>query len=410
MNVNKSWNSIGEEIRCAVEDALRTGDFRDLGDTFSNTVKDVKVKVEKTVSNGKKETQNYTAKWEEATRARKRAKAQQEQAEKEKAVAVQKVRAPFVKKGSVSGILYQVFGGIGTGITSILSAISAGLLMGGGGNIAKGLAVSSLILLGGSVTMLWSGIRKRRCLKRALKYWELAGHNHYINIEDLALHTGKKKQFVRKDLRKMLDAGFYPEGHLDKQESCLMLDDNIYREYLNLEKQRKAQEKEQKANALKEAMRPKKDEQTVELENMIAEGQACIKKLREMNDNIAGEEISAKLFKLENLSKEIFEGVKEHPEQMPQMQKFMNYYLPTTLKLVGAYEEFDEVSAPGAEIKEAKQEIEKTLDSINSAFEELLNRMFRSTAYDVTTDAQVLQTMLAKEGLTRQREFETVRR
>ena len=62
MNVNKSWNSIGEEIRCAVEDALRTGDFRDLGDTFSNTVKDVKVKVEKTVSNGKKETQNYTAK------------------------------------------------------------------------------------------------------------------------------------------------------------------------------------------------------------------------------------------------------------------------------------------------------------------------------------------------------------
>ena len=59
---------------------------------------------------------------------------------------------------------------------------------------------------------------------------------------------------------------------------------------------------------------------------------------------------------------------------------------------------------------ELKQEIEKTLDSINSAFEELLNRMFRSTAFDVTTDAQVLQTMLAKEGLTRQREFETVRR
>ena len=82
------------------------------------------------------------------------------------------------------------------------------------------------------------------------------------------------------------------------------------------------------------------------------------------------------------------------------MHKFMNYYLPTSLKLVSAYEEFDDLSSQGEEILEAKQEIEKTLDTINSAFEELLNRMFREAAYDVTTDAQVLQTMLAKEGLT----------
>ena len=121
-----------------------------------------------------------------------------------------------------------------------------------------------------------------------------------------------------------------------------------------------------------------------------------------MNDNIPGEEISAKLFRLENLLKEIFEGLKEHPEQRHQMRKFMDYYLPTTLKLVEAYEEFDELSAQGQEIREAKAEIEKTLDTINSAFEELLNRMFRATAYDVTTDAQVLQTMLAKEGLAGQ--------
>ena len=127
-----------------------------------------------------------------------------------------------------------------------------------------------------------------------------------------------------------------------------------------------------------------------------------------MNDNIPGEEISAKLFRLENLLKEIFEGLREHPEQLPQMRKFMNYYLPTTLKLVSAYEEFDDLSAQGEEIAEAKAEIEKTLDSINSAFEELLNRMFRDTAFDVTADAQVLQTMLAKEGLTKQKEFVNV--
>ena len=72
---------------------------------------------------------------------------------------------------------------------------------------------------------------------------------------------------------------------------------------------------------------------------------------------------------------------------------------------MGAYEEFDDLSSQSAEILEAKAEIEKTLDTINSAFEELLNRMFRETAYDVTTDAQVLQTMLAKEGLAGQSVF-----
>ena len=129
-----------------------------------------------------------------------------------------------------------------------------------------------------------------------------------------------------------------------------------------------------------------------------------------MNDSIEGEVISAKLFQLENLLKEIFDRIKEHPEQMSQMQKFMNYYLPTTLKLVQAYSEFDSISAPGEDIISAKAEIEKTLDTINKAFVELLNNLFRDSVFDVTTDAQVLQTMLAKEGLTRDMEFEKVPR
>ncbi len=209
-----------------------------------------------------------------------------------------------------------------------------------------------------------------------------------------------------------------------------MLDDKIYKEYLSLENQRRVQEQEQKQQEKERRRQEKKagkksggskdETQTQqeafdaagpeadggELDEMIAEGQSCIKRLREMNDNIPGEEISAKLFRLENILREIFTGLKEHPEQAPQMRKFMNYYLPTTLKLVEAYEDFESVSSQGEEIREAKAEIEKTLDSINSAFEELLNRMFRDTAYDVTTDAQVLQSMLAREGLTRQRELE----
>ena len=90
---------------------------------------------------------------------------------------------------------------------------------------------------------------------------------------------------------------------------------------------------------------------------------------------------------------------------MYRMHKLMDYYLPTTLKLVETYENFDRISSPGEEIVKAKREIENTLDTINQAFTELLNNLFQDTVFDVTTDAQVLKTMLAREGLTREMEL-----
>lgn len=410
MDNNKSWNSIGKEIRDAVETALKTGDFKDLGDTVvdavSDVARDVTAKVGQAVSGITGE--NQTSKWENATRERKYA--QEEQRAKQAEIVRQ--RAPFRKVGRISSVLYKVFGGIGTGVMGILSAVFLGISLGNGGGWWITFSVLSMVLAV-FITMIGVGCRQKKRLERAEKYLELAGNNHYINLEDIALHTNATPQYVLKEIRKMLEAGHFPQGHLDARESCLMLDDKIYREYLDLEKQRKIQEREQRVQELRNAAAGKTQNTApkdggagdTELNAMIAEGQECIRKLRDMNDNIPGEEISAKLFRLENLLKEIFEGLKEHPEQRYQMQKFMSYYLPTTIKLVEAYEEFDDLSSQSREIIEAKTEIEKTLDTINSAFEELLHRMFRDTAFDVTTDAQVLQTMLAKEGLAGQDVF-----
>ena len=134
---------------------------------------------------------------------------------------------------------------------------------------------------------------------------------------------------------------------------------------------------------------------------MIQEGQAYIRKLHELNDIIPEEVISEKMDRMEGLLKEIFKRLEEDPTQMSQMHKLMNYYLPTTIKLLQSYSEFDDISAPGTDTIKAKAEIEKTVDIINEAFTELLNKLFQATVFDVTTDAQVLQTMLAKEGLTK---------
>lgn len=141
---------------------------------------------------------------------------------------------------------------------------------------------------------------------------------------------------------------------------------------------------------------------------MIAEGTAFITKLHQLNDQIADETITAQLSRMEKLLGDLFAGVKEHPEEQDKLHKVMNYYLPTTLKLVEAYRDFDKVSAQGQNINEAKGEIEKTLEIMNDSFEELLNKMFQNTAFDVTTDAQVLQSMLAREGLAKESNFATM--
>ena len=206
---------------------------------------------------------------------------------------------------------------------------------------------------------------------------------------------------ILKDLKKMLALGFFPEGHLDTMETCFMLDDATFREYLRVEKERKSLEMNTTAPPQQTAQPSDTDDTNQELQTMIREGQDYIRKLHELNDQIPGEVISEKLYRMEHLLKEIFKRLEEDPDQMPQMHKLMNYYLPTTIKLLQSYAEFDSVSAPGEEILSAKAQIETTVDTINEAFTELLNKLFQATIFDVTTDAQVLQTMLAKEGLTK---------
>ena len=133
---------------------------------------------------------------------------------------------------------------------------------------------------------------------------------------------------------------------------------------------------------------------------MIEEGNAYIEQIRKSNDAIPGVEISNKMYHLENVIRRIFKRVEQHPELIDDLHKFMDYYLPTTVKLLQAYEELDKQDVEGDNIKTAKKEIENTLDTINQAFENLLDSCYKDTAWDISTDISVLNTMLAKEGLT----------
>ena len=320
----------------------------------------------------------------------------------------------FKKVGNVSNVLYQIFGGIGLGFTALATFFHITYTIMENSVSMAGWIVNLLALLF-FTGMIRLGIGQRRRLKLAERYAGLCGRNLYGEIEHLARNTGRKARRVIKDLQKMMKLGMFPEGHLDEKKTCFMLNDSIYQQYLETENNRRLREAEAGRPALRQTEAGDPDtaagqstgnaERDAELNTIVAEGMECIRRLRLLNDKITGEVISAKLFRLENLLKNLFDSVREHPEQMHRMHKLMSYYLPTTLKLVEAYEEFDRVSAPGDDIIAAKAEIENTLDTINQAFTELLNNLFQDAVLDATTDAQVLKTMLAREGLMNQMDF-----
>ena len=203
----------------------------------------------------------------------------------------------------------------------------------------------------------------------------------------------------------MISKGWFRQGHMDGEKKCLILSNRAYEEYLQIETRRqqsKAEEpvkKEEKTQENTKEKEAKNEKLAPEVQKIIDQGDAFITKIHECNEAIPGEEISAKISRMEMLVDRIFDRVEENPQSVSDIRKLMEYYLPTTIKLLEAYEQLDRQPVDGENIQTAKREIEATLDTLNTAFEKLLDDLFQDTMWDVSSDISVLNTMLAQEGL-----------
>ena len=110
--------------------------------------------------------------------------------------------------------------------------------------------------------------------------------------------------------------------------------------------------------------------------------------------------MSNKLYKLEGIMNRIFEQVKKDPSSADELHKLMNYYLPTTKKLLTAYVELDKQPGGGENVQQTKKEIDLAMDTINLAFENLLDSLFQEMAWDISSAISVMKTMMAQDGLT----------
>lgn len=269
------------------------------------------------------------------------------------------------------------------------SALRTLLLVGGIGLLATGILVLfawllepyelSLIIVGlffsvGGLAALGvrSSLKKRA---RRMPAYLAAAHGHKsIELSVLAQAAGVSESTAQRDIEIMLDKGMFgPDAFFSAGGRLLVLTADGFTK--------------------NETPAPEPDSG----EDVYT---SILREIREVNDAIPDEAVSERIYRIEEITSKIFDAVREKPEKLPQIKSFMSYYLPTTLKLLRSYSTFEKQGVSGQNISEAKKNIERILDSLVDGFTKQLDQLYKTDAMDISTDINVLESMLKKDGLS----------
>lgn len=277
--------------------------------------------------------------------------------------------------GEISGRVLSIVGISVAGVFSaaMLSTFADILSWGWASYHLEELFVLGLFLAGGLVC-LGLGAGRRKKAKRYRTYLSYIGKNKTVSLSALASAMGKRERVVRQDLQDMLNLGIIP-GYIDMSSRQLILT-------------------EEGISQPEPEVEPETVEQSVEDENEI------LREIRAVNDAIPDESMSQKIDRIGEITGKILDYQRSHPNKSSQLRSFLNYYLPTTLKVLRAYAQLDAQGIEGENITAAKKRIENMMDQVVYGFEKQLDRLFQDDAMDITSDVEVLENMLRQDGLS----------
>ncbi len=242
--------------------------------------------------------------------------------------------------------------------------------------------VTDTIWLLCGVIMLLVSAGMRASAKKRKRVAAIVGDSDHILIDEVAEALPASRGKTERILQRCIDFGMFGEkAYLDMRSDCL-----VVRGEAPISKKAKAE-----AEAAERAAKAAADN--------LDEYEKILKELRDLNDRIPGEEMSAKISRLEDLTAKIFKLAKEQPEKLGSMRKFMDYYLPTSLKLLARYEKLDAQGVEGTNISESKHQIEETMDTMVTAFEKQLDKLFLSESIDISADIAAMQNLMRADGL-----------
>ena len=400
--------NIGDQIRDAIQEAIDKQDYSNLQNVVGQSIGSATEAIGEGLRQAAQAAQvaqekaNRQAASRTAAFQREREmRRQQEQALQQQVREQSIVSARFgnEKKEKIIAWVLAIVGGFVLGTYGICTLVAIPFLIASldAAGIAAFILLASLTAGGG--VMLRIGVKKIGLLKRFRIYKNVLGSREFCRMEELCGQSGLPQESVVADLRKLIVKGMFRHGHIDDECKYLMVTDEAYSHYrtqLNALHQRQQQ---QRLEQQRTAQRRDDLNMSPQARAILDKGQAFIRQIRKSNEAIPGAEISEKIDQIESVVRSIFDRAEENPQVIPELDRLMDYYLPTTVKLLDAYEDLDRQPVQGANIVKSKQEIEQTLDTLSVAFTKLLDSIFAEVAWDVSTDVSVLHAVLAQEGL-----------
>ena len=143
-----------------------------------------------------------------------------------------------------------------------------------------------------------------------------------------------------------------------------------------------------------------------EIDPILAEGRRALSEMGRLYSSIKDPEVRKKINELMRITDKITQDAIADPSDIPQIKKFMNYYLPTTIKLLNSYDRMSSQGIEGENLSRSMSNINEMLDDAIVAYKKRLDSLFENQALDIETDIEVMNTMLAREGLTGRKDFE----
>lgn len=246
-------------------------------------------------------------------------------------------------------------------------------------------------LAAGGGGMLYKGVSMDRQLKRFSRYLLVMGDREAVPIDELARTLGYPERRVERDLEKMIDRGYFGGmAYLNVELGYLFRSSGAGEAF-------RQRFEEAVREEVREAAPPPKEAE---------EGYSGIlRNIRRANDQIADPVLSAKIDRLEEIAAKIFRAVEEDPKKAGRIDTFLNYYLPTTQKLLDSYAKFEAAGVEGENLRQAKQRIETTMDSIVKGFEHQLDELYKAEAMDVDSDIRVMEHFLRRDTGSAERDF-----
>lgn len=239
----------------------------------------------------------------------------------------------------------------------------------------------NLTLLAAGGGLFGLGLGRRRRQRRYPRYLAFLGQRRAVPLGEIASAMGLSRRRVIRDLQQMLEDGLLPRGaYLDMGRDYYFAD----------------------ADAAPEE-RPAQPESAQSQED---EYDAILRSIRELNDRIADEALSADIDRIEDISRKIFQEVERCPEKKGQISTLLNYYLPTTQKLLDSYATFEAAGVEGSNMTQAKERIEQTMARIVQGFEKQLDQLYSADAMDVESDIRVMENMLNRDGAGMEEDFQ----